>query len=40
MVPALQRIAADGEAMGLEADVLNHLRPSLLARARELAALA
>ena len=40
MVPALQRIAAEGEAMGMEADVLNHLRPSLLARARELAALA
>ncbi len=39
MVPALQHIAAEGEAMGLEADVLNHVRPSLLARAQELAAL-
>ncbi|MET1117026.1 MAG: HipA domain-containing protein [Comamonas sp.] len=40
MVPTLRRIAAEGEAMGLEADVLNHLRPSLLARANELATLA
>ncbi|WP_315123315.1 HipA domain-containing protein [Comamonas antarctica] len=40
MVPALRRIAAEGEAMGIDADVLNHLRPGLLARAQELAALA
>jgi serine/threonine-protein kinase HipA len=40
MVPALQRIAAEGEAMGMEADVLKHLRPSLMARAHELMALA
>lgn len=40
MVPALRRIAAEGEALGIEADVLHHLRPSLLARAQELAALA
>ncbi len=39
MVPGLRRIAAEGEAMGMDADVLNHLRPSLLARAHELAAL-
>lgn len=40
MVPALRRIAAEGEAMGIEADVLHHLRPSLLARTQELQALA
>ncbi|CAN5465838.1 type II toxin-antitoxin system HipA family toxin [soil metagenome] len=40
MVPALQQIAAEGEAMGLEAGVLDHLRPGLLAHAQELAALA
>lgn len=40
MVPALVQIAAEGEALGLEPHVLNHLRPSILARAQELAALA
>ena len=40
MVPALERIADEGEAMGLDAAVLNHLRPGILAQARELAALA
>lgn len=39
LVPALQRIAADGAAMGLDADVLNHLRPGILAQAQQLAAL-
>lgn len=39
MVPALERIAAEGQALGMDAEVLNHLRPSLLARAQELAAL-
>ena len=40
MEPVLREIAADGEAMGLEPAVLNHLRPRILARADELAALA
>lgn len=40
MVPALRRIAAEGETMGMDAGVLNHLRPSLLARAQELEAIA
>jgi serine/threonine-protein kinase HipA len=39
MEPALRQLAADGEAMGLETAVINHLRPSILARADELAAL-
>lgn len=39
MVPALHRIAAEGEAMGLAAEVLAHQRPHILARAQELAAL-
>lgn len=39
MIPALERIAADGLALGLEPEVLDHLRPALLARAQELAAL-
>jgi serine/threonine-protein kinase HipA len=39
MVPALEQIAAKGEALGLEAAVLAHLRPGILARAQELAAL-
>jgi serine/threonine-protein kinase HipA len=39
MAPALEQIAADGEAMGLDANVLAHLRPGILARAQELAAL-
>lgn len=39
MVPALERIAAEGESMGMETEVLQHLRPGILARARELAAL-
>ena len=36
MVPTLERIAAEGEAMGLEPEVLSHLRQYLLARAQEL----
>ncbi len=39
MVPALEEIATDGEALGLDTEVLQHLRPSLLARAQELSAL-
>ena len=39
MVPALERIAAEGDAMGLEPEVFSHLRPYLLARAQELTAL-
>jgi len=39
MVPALEQIASEGEAMGLDASVLAHLRPGILARAHELAAL-
>jgi serine/threonine-protein kinase HipA len=40
MEPALRQIAAKGESMGLEPAVMNHLRPHILARADELAALA
>jgi serine/threonine-protein kinase HipA len=40
MVPALERIADEGEALGLDVEVLAHLRPGILARAKELAALA
>lgn len=40
MEPALRALAAEGEAMGLAPDVVNHLRPHILARADELAALA
>jgi serine/threonine-protein kinase HipA len=39
MVPGLQRIADEGVAMGVDADVLNHLRPGILALAQQLAAL-
>lgn len=39
MVPALEEIATNGEALGLDTEVLQHLRPSLLARAQELSAL-
>ena len=39
MVPALERIAAEGDAMGLEPEVFSHLRQYLLARAQELTAL-
>jgi serine/threonine-protein kinase HipA len=39
MEPALRQLAASGEAMGLELDVIKHLRPHILARADELAAL-
>ncbi|MFY7865000.1 type II toxin-antitoxin system HipA family toxin [Roseateles sp.] len=39
MAPALAHIATDGEAMGLDAELLNHLRPGILARAKELATL-
>ena len=40
MAPALETIAREGEAWGLDGELLTHLRPGLLARARELAALA
>jgi serine/threonine-protein kinase HipA len=39
MVPTLERIATDGETMGLEPELLQHLRPGILARAQEMAAL-
>ena len=39
MVPALERIADEGAAMGMDAEVLNHLRPGILALAQQLAAL-
>jgi serine/threonine-protein kinase HipA len=40
MAPALRQLAAEGEAMGLEPEVFNHLRPHILAKADELAGLA
>ena len=40
MEPSLRQVAGQGEAMGIEPGVLNHLRPHILARAEELAALA
>lgn len=40
MEPALRQVAEQGEAMGIEPGVLNHLRPHILARAQELAAVA
>jgi len=40
MEPGLRQVAEQGEAMGVEFGVLNHLRPHILARAEELAALA
>jgi serine/threonine-protein kinase HipA len=39
MVPALQEIAQDGESIGLDPDVLQHLRLGILAQAQQLAAL-
>jgi serine/threonine-protein kinase HipA len=39
MVPALEHIAAVGDAMGLEPQVFRHLRPYVSARATELTAL-
>jgi serine/threonine-protein kinase HipA len=39
MVPALERIADEGTAMGMDTDVLTHLRPGILAQAKQLAAL-
>jgi serine/threonine-protein kinase HipA len=39
MVPALERIADEGAAMGMDADVLAHLRPGILTLAQQLAAL-
>jgi serine/threonine-protein kinase HipA len=39
MVPVLEQVAVEGEAMGLDADVLAHLRPGIQARAQELAVL-
>lgn len=39
MAPALERIAVQGEAMGVEPALLNLLRPGILARAQELATL-
>lgn len=40
MVPALQEIAINGESMGLDAEVLQHLRAGILNQAQRLAALA
>lgn len=39
MEPGLRHVAERGEEMGIEPGVLNHLRPHILARADELAAL-
>jgi serine/threonine-protein kinase HipA len=39
MVSGLQRIADEGVAMGVDAGVLAHLRPGILAQAQQLAAL-
>lgn len=39
MVPALREIARRGEHMGLDSDVLNHLRAGILTQAERLAAL-
>lgn len=39
MVPALERVASQDLDLGLEPAVLEHLRPTLHARARELTAL-
>ena len=39
MEPALRQVAAEGDTLGVEPDVLNHIRPHILARADELAAL-
>lgn len=39
MEPALRQIAAEGEALGLAHEVFSHVRPYILARADELAAL-
>lgn len=39
MVPTLERIADEGAEMGMDAEVLNHLRPGILALAQQLAAL-
>jgi len=36
MVPALNKIATDGELLGLDGQVLGHLRPGIEARAKEL----
>lgn len=40
MEPGLRQVAEQGQAMGIEPEVLNHLRPHILARAQELVALA
>lgn len=40
MEPGLRQVAEQGQAMGIEPEVLNHLRPHILARAQELATLA
>lgn len=39
MAYALARVAAEGEAVRLDAELFNHLRPGLLARSQELAVL-
>ena len=39
MAPALEKIAAEGQALGMDAEVLAHLRPGIQAQARQLAAL-
>lgn len=40
MAPALRQVAEQGQAMGIEPEVLIHLRPHILARANELTHLA
>ncbi len=40
MEPGLRKVAEQGQAMGIKPEVLNHLRPHILARAQELATLA
>ena len=39
MAPRLERVVAEGDALGLEADLLDFLRPGILRLARELATL-
>ena len=39
MVPALQEIALNGETLGLDPEVLQHLRLGILGQAQRLAAL-
>lgn len=39
MTPALEHIADNGEALGMAPEILHHLRPSILAQVKKLAAL-